>query len=137
MNSTSTRVIPASFDRSLTLVRRLLERAGLSVVEEFDLSKEPYFERGIVRCFCVVLLVDTPVLLFEAIALDRAAAVFLPLHIVISGDRDVSFVHWVNPVTSSGLRPPAPAKEALEGLCHRLETALAALPAQATATAGT
>lgn len=123
-----TRVIPESFDKSLALIRRLLSAAGLGVVGEFDMSREPYFQLGVASRSCVVLLVDTPVLLFEAIALDRSAAVFLPQHVVISGDGDTSYVHWVNPITSSGLRPPAPAKAALADLHKRITDVLSDLP---------
>lgn len=131
-----TRVIPDAFEKSLPLIRRLLSTAGFSVVEEFDMSREPAFQLGIASRSCVVLLVDTPVLLFEAIALDRSAAVFLPLHVVISGDRDTSYVHWANPITSSGLRPPAPAKGALDELYRRVTETLSEPPRPVTATAG-
>ena len=124
----NTRCIPESFGKSVPLIRRLLAAAGLNVVEEFNVSSEPYFQLGIARRSCTVLLVDTPALLFECIALDRAAAVFLPVHVVISGDRDTSYVHWVNPVASSGLRPPAPAKIPLENLCALVTQALSSLP---------
>jgi hypothetical protein len=123
-----TRVIPECFEKSVPLVRRLLSTAGCSIVGEFDLSTEPYLHLGIARRSCLVLLVDTPVLLFASIALDRSAAAFLPMHIVISGDRDTSYVHWINPVTGSGLRPPAPAKGALENLYARVTEALSELP---------
>ncbi|MBS1854245.1 MAG: hypothetical protein JST11_02685 [Acidobacteria bacterium] len=124
----STRTVPEPFGRAVPLVRRLLLSAGLSVVEEFNVSGESYFRLGVASRSCIVLLVDSPVLLFEAIALDRAAAVFLPVHVVITGDRDTSYIHWANPVASSGLRPPVPAKGALEELCGRVHQALAALP---------
>ena len=130
----NTRVIPESFGKSVALIRRLLLGAGLRVVEEFDVSSEPYFQLGIARRFCTVLLVDTPALLFECIALDRAAAVFLPVHVVISGDRDATYVHWANPVMSSGLRPPMPAKIPLENLCACITQALSGLPQAAEAT---
>jgi hypothetical protein len=133
----NTRFIPASFGKSVSLIRRLLVVAGLNVVKEFDVSSEPYFQLGIARRSRRVLLVDTPALLFECIALDRAAAVFLPVHVVISGDRDTSYVHWVNPVASSGLRPPAPAKIPLESLCARVTQALSSLPQTAEGTAQT
>jgi hypothetical protein len=123
-----TRVIPESFEKSVALIRRLLAAAGLAVVEEFDMSREPYFQLGIASRSCAVLLVDTPLLLFESIALDRSAAVFLPLHVVISGDRDTSYVHWTDPVTSSGLRAPAPARGALDELYKRLTETLSELP---------
>jgi hypothetical protein len=106
----------------------MLSAAGFSIVEEFDMSKEPYFQLGVAKRSCTVLLVDTPVLLFEAIALDRSAAVFVPLHIVISGDRDTSYVHWADPVADSGLRPPASAKAALEQVYKRVTEALSGLP---------
>ena len=122
-----TRVIPESFEKSLALIRRLLVAAGFTVVEEIDMSSEPYFRLGVASRSCVVLLVDTPVLLFEAIALDRSAAAFLPLHVVISGDRDISYVHWADPITSSGLRPPAPARGELEEAYRRISETLSAL----------
>ena len=122
-----TRVIPESFEKSLALIRRLLTAAGFTVVEEIDMSREPYFRLGVASRSCVVLLVDTPVLLFEAIALDRSAAAFLPLHVVISGDRDISYVHWADPITSSGLRPPAPARGALDEAYRRITETLSAL----------
>ena len=126
--SGNTRVIPESFGKSVPLIRRLLLDGGLSIVEEFNVSREPYFQLGIASRSCVVLLVDTPALLFECIALDRAATVFLPVHVVISGDRDTSYVHWANPMASSGLRPPAPAKVPLKNLCARITRALSRLP---------
>jgi uncharacterized protein (DUF302 family) len=124
----NTRTVPEPFGRAVPMVRRLLLSAGLAVVEEFDVSGESYFRLGVANRSCVVLLVDSPVLLFEAIALDRAAAVFLPIHVVITGDRDTSYIHWANPAVSSGLRPPVPAKGPLEELCGRIHQALAALP---------
>jgi hypothetical protein len=123
----NTRVIPGPFGKSVPLIRRLLSDGGLSIVDEFNLSNEPYFQLGVATRSCTVLLVDTPALLFECIALDRAAAVFLPVHIVISGDRDTTYVHWANPVMSSGLRPPMPAKVPLENLCARITQALSKL----------
>src|SRR5215467_9393276 len=92
-----TRTVPGSFEKALPLIHRRLFERGLTVTE-LDISRE--------QCSCAVLLVDSPELLFEAIALDRAAAVFLPLHIVVSGGRDMSSVNWVNPVSGFRLRPP-------------------------------
>jgi uncharacterized protein (DUF302 family) len=124
----NTRMVPDGFGSCVPRVRRLLEDAGLNIVEEFDLTNLPYFQIGIGSRRCTVLLVDMPVLLFEAVALDRAAAVFLPIHVVICGDRDTSYVHWANPMVSSGLRPPSPSKEPLDKLCSRVTQALSRLP---------
>jgi hypothetical protein len=123
--------IDEAFGKLVPMVRRVLAQAGLGVAAELDVSGESYFRPGIGRRSCVVLLVDTPVLLFEAIALDRGGAVFVPVHLVISGDGETSYVHWANPVTSSGLRPPAPAKAPLEHLCAQVARALAELPQSA------
>ena len=129
----ATRVIPEPFDRALLQIRRLLAGQGLNVVEQLDMSSEPSLQPGISARSFVILLVDSPVLLFEAIALDRAAAVFVPLHVVVSGDQDTSYVLWVNPVSESGLRPPAPARSALGELYVRVTEALSELPRDAAA----
>jgi uncharacterized protein (DUF302 family) len=118
-------------EKSVAFIRRSLRLNGLNVVAELDLSASPDSAdtRG-----CVVLLVDTPELLFEAIALDRGAAVLVPVHIVLSGDRDSSRVHWANPLANSGLRAPASARLPIERLCVRVRQTLAgALESAATA----
>lgn len=117
--SGNVRIVAEARARCVSQVQRLLWDAGLSVVEEFDIAAE--------NSEWTVLLVDTPGLLFESIALDRAAAVFLPVHVVIRGDGEVSTVSWANPMASSGLRPPATAKIPLETLCARVTAALSAL----------
>ena len=127
-------VVPESFGKSILLVRQLLFAAGLRVVKEFNLSNEPYLQ--LAGQSCVVLLVDTPVLLFEAIALDREAAVFIPIHILISGDREESYIHWANPVASSGLRAPVAARGAMENLYARVSEALSDLHQPAATLAG-
>ena len=120
-------MIAEPFSKSLLMIRRLLADAGLKVVGEFELSGAPRGRNGPGSQSCVVLLVDTPALLFESIVLDRAAAVFLPVHVVISGDADTTYVHWADPVLSSGLRPPMPAKIPLANLCARVTQALSGL----------
>ncbi len=119
------RRIPEPFDKTLLLIRNSLASAGFSIVAKIDVSSA--LQTGSSDC-CVVLLVDTPILLFEAIVLDRAPAAFLPLHVVVCGDRTASEVYCANPMVTSGLRPPEPAKGALEALYRHLSDALAGLP---------
>lgn len=121
-----TRMVPERLDKAVTAVRRLLEDAGLRVVDELEIG-QCLSDANIPGQPCRILLVDTPVLLFESIALDRAAAVFLPVHIAVCGNSESTSVHWANPVVSAGLRPPAPAKGPLEVLCARITEALAPL----------
>jgi hypothetical protein len=115
------------FARSVPLVRRLLLDAGLRIVTEIEVSNGPDYHYGLATHSCVVLLVDTPVLLFEAIALDRGAAVFVPVHVVVGGDHGSSYVHWANPIATSGLRPPVSARRPLENLYACVTRALADL----------
>jgi hypothetical protein len=124
----NTRIIAETIERSVPLVRRLLREAGLSVVEEFCLSNNPHFQLGVARRSCIVLLVDTPELLLQCIALDHAAAVFLPVHVVLSGDSDTTYVYWTHPLAGFGQRPPLPAKAPLEELSARVTEALRVLP---------
>jgi hypothetical protein len=118
--SGSIRVVPESFERSVALIRRLTA-AGFTVVEEFDVSGEPYFLLVIARRSCVLLLYK-PMLLLEPIALHRSVAVFLPLHVVINGDRDISSTHWANPVTCSGLQ--LPVRDVLDEVYRRITEAI-------------
>ena len=122
------RIIGETVERSVPVIRRMLREAGLSVVEEFSLSNNPHFQLETARRPCIVLLVDTPEALLQSIALDRAPAVFLPVHVVVSGDGDTSYVYWAHPLGGSGQRPPLPAKTPLEELNARVTQALRALP---------
>jgi hypothetical protein len=128
LSTGNTRVISEPLRRSLPLIRRLLLDAGLSIIAELDVSGTPHLQAEVATRSCTVLLVDTPLLLLEAIALDRAGAIFLPIHVVISGEGDTSYVFWANPMMSSGLRPPAPSKGPLEDLCARITKAFSELP---------
>ena len=105
----------AGIEKTASIVRRSLCDRGLQVVDEIHLSGGE----------CVVLLVDTPELLLEAVALDRGGAVLVPVHVVITSDGPRSFVCWANPIAVSGLRPPASARAALERLCGRIRQTLA------------
>ncbi len=96
------RIIGETVERSVPVIRRMLREAGLSVVEEFSLSNNPHFQLETARRPCIVLLVDTPEALLQSIALDRAPAVFLPVHVVVSGDGDTSYVYWAHPLGGSG-----------------------------------
>lgn len=102
-------VIPEPFDRALRLVRDTLCSNELNVVAEVDVSARIKRELNIGFGPCRVLLVDSPCLLLEACTLDRAAAAFVPLHIVLCGRGPQTAVHWMNPATLGGVRLPAGA----------------------------
>ncbi|HWC98419.1 MAG TPA: DUF302 domain-containing protein, partial [Candidatus Sulfopaludibacter sp.] len=89
-------LIDAPFEQALPVLRQALEAGGLSVSGEMDLSERIHRQLGLGFGACRVLLVDSPYLLLEALALDRSAAALLPLHVVVSGRGDVTCVHWMN-----------------------------------------
>jgi hypothetical protein len=123
-----THIIRQNFEKSVPLVRRLLRDAGLSIVQEFSLADNQPPPLGGARRSCIVLLVDTPGLFFECVALDRAAAAFVPIHVVVCGDKETSYVHWEHPLQRPGPRAPIPSRIPLEELCSRLTKALGGLP---------
>lgn len=127
-NAGNIRFIPETVERSVPVIRRMLRDAGLSVVEEFSLLNNPHFQLGTARPSCIVLLVDTPEALLQSIALDRVAALFLPVHVVVSGDRDTAYVYWAHPLAGSGQQAPVPATAPLEELNARVTQALRVLP---------
>lgn len=116
--------VPLGFHRTCKLLHRLLGEGGISVVEHIELSHAFPSENAVGIRRCVLWMVDCPMLLFEAVALDRAAAVFLPLHIVITGDEHSTCIHWTHPAEAMGLRLPPAAKRPVDTLYCRLSQVL-------------
>jgi uncharacterized protein (DUF302 family) len=113
------------FDRALRTIRQALAGGGLSITGELDVSNRIRREFNIGFERCVILLVDSPALLLEAVALDRAAAALLPLHVVVSSRDSQTMIHWSNPTAVEGIRLPAgaaaPIAKLLSLLSHTLE----------------
>lgn len=108
---------PFSFQLTLKSMLRLVSNEGLSVVEQFNMT--PAFNNGVPeRTNCTVLLVDTPMLLFEAIALDSSMAAFIPLHIVLMGDEQSCSIFWSD-TPANIASPTAPARNATIAILHR------------------
>jgi uncharacterized protein (DUF302 family) len=117
-------MISERFDKAVKLIRSALAEAELSVVGEFDATgafgKEPGKKAEQARIF----LVDCPLVVFEAQALDRAAWVFFPLHVLVWADGDRT---QVSTVSSGGLfdvRLPLGAAGPMERLQARVTMAL-------------
>ncbi len=115
-------VIEDQFDRALKTIRSELTATDLNIVAEFDTAE--VINGNPSRRPCRILLVDNPLLVFEALALDRAAAVFLPLHVVISGAGDRTEVSIANPTHLLDARFPAGAADPVDRLVGRIELAL-------------
>ena len=116
--------ISEPFDRALRAVREALARAELSVVTEVDVSARVKRELNLGFVPCRILLVDSPCLLLEAAALDRAAAALLPLHVVLSARGPETLVHWMCPAAIEGVRLPMGAAAPLLKLQAMLTRAM-------------
>lgn len=119
-----TYTITAPFETGLKLVRDTLLGAGLSISGEFDVSSSLNRGMGTFSTPSRILYVDSPLWLFEALALDRAAAVFLPLHVLVAANGAQTSVCWVKPAEVLGGRLPAGAATPLDEIQARLAQAL-------------
>jgi uncharacterized protein (DUF302 family) len=120
----STCLIPVPYLSGLKLVRDALQNARFSILGEVDLFEGLGGDAGVTSHLCRVIYIDSPVLLFETLILDRAAEVFLPLHLLVRQDRRKTCVHWINPAAVFGARPPASAAIPLYELQTRVSEAL-------------
>ena len=119
-----TYVIAEEFGKALKLVRHVLAERELSVTSEWDTTESQGWSSAQNPSHSRLLLVDSPVLLFEAMALDRAAGALIPMHVLVSSDRDRTQVVFVEPATLFARRPPVGAAGPLEELKARIRAAL-------------
>lgn len=116
--------VPRSYESTLQSLRGLLRSAGLSVVQHIDLSHDSRVELEAGTSKCALMIVDCPLLLFEAVALDRSAAVLIPLHLVLTGNEHHTWIHWAHPAGAFGLRLAATAQGPVDALYARLTEVL-------------
>jgi uncharacterized protein (DUF302 family) len=123
--------IPARIDCVLKTLRSALAEVGLSIVREIDVSgmSRRRADNGAARS--TILLVDSALLTFEAVALDRAGAVFMPLHVLVSSSGEGTDVFVADPVDVLHLRTPVGAGDPMKTLLARVAMAVesAAAPA--------
>ncbi|HWQ54487.1 MAG TPA: hypothetical protein VN442_12455 [Bryobacteraceae bacterium] len=77
--------IPEPHDAALRMVRKALARQGLRVPAELDIAASIRQELGAGVAPCIVLYVDDPVVLLEAIVFHRGAPLLIPQPLVITG----------------------------------------------------
>jgi len=136
MNRTSagrTYVIAEDFDKALKLVRHALAERELGVTSEWDTIENRCGGFGQKLQRSRLLLVDSPILMFEAMALDRAAGALFPLHVLLSADGDRTQAIFVEPTTLFALRPPVGAAGPLEEMKSRIRAALESAAARSEA----
>jgi hypothetical protein len=69
-------------------------------------------------------LVDSPILTFEAMTLDRAVGALIPMHVPVSLGCDRTHIILVQPATLFARRPTVGAAGLLEQLTARIKAAL-------------
>src|SRR5579875_766347 len=94
--STTAFIIDTPFDSALPRIRRTLRSDQLSIAAEIDAAQRVKRALEIYVPPCRVLLIDNPAFLLETTAIDRASAIFIPLHLVISGAGNRTLVHMLN-----------------------------------------
>lgn len=126
-SAVQTYIVPERFDRALKSIRAALRDVELEIVDEVQVSDNG--RSALERRFsdARILLIGCPILDFEAMALGRAAAVFFPLHVLVSAEPEQTRVFVVNPTTLFAGRLPMGASEPLNRLVARISLALDSL----------
>jgi uncharacterized protein (DUF302 family) len=89
-------VLDTAFEPALAQIRQAIRQDQLSIAAEVDAAQRVRHALEIFVPQCRVLLVDSPLLLLEATAIDRASAIFVPLHLVVSSAGDRTLVQMLN-----------------------------------------
>ena len=129
LSAAETHTIAQPFDRALKLIRTALVDQELDITAEFDVTNRFAAGSGTNRGPSRLLLVDSPLLLFEALALDRAAGVFVPLHVLVTADGGRTQAACMDPASLFDVRLPTGAAQPLERLRNRVNAALESLAA--------
>jgi uncharacterized protein (DUF302 family) len=121
---TETLIMQQPVTEALKVIRRALAQEGLEIAADLDMAGRIRKAFRIDLAPCRVLCIDCPVVLLEALALDRLAAVLLPLHLVVEGHDDLTLVHLLSPAAAlySGL--PVTARAAVSKLQARVAHAV-------------
>jgi len=94
---TLTFVLEESFESALKTLRRAFAEDQLCVAVELDAAKRIRRALNLAVSPCRILLVENPIFMLEATAIDRSSAVFIPLHVVVSGNGANTLIHVLNP----------------------------------------
>lgn len=120
-------VIGMRFEPALKRIRQALAKRQLSIAGEYDIAGNLAQDTGEKPTPARLLLVDSPLLLFEALALDRAAGVFIPLHVLVSAGGDRTQVTCIEPAAAFEVRLPPGSAQPLEELRNCLASTLQSL----------
>ncbi len=117
--------VPESFDRAVQLVSNSVRKRGMRIAGQLDVSRRLQRSLAMMLEPCKVLFVLPGPVALSAPARDPRAAIFLPLHIVISGDGKQSEIQILNRVqredASAAIAPNALVVEAQRQLTDAIE----------------
>lgn len=94
--STTAFVIDSAFDFALARIRRTIRASQLAIAAEIDTAQRVKRALDINVPPCRVLLVDNPAFMLETTAVDRASGIYIPLHLVVSGNGSRTLVYMLN-----------------------------------------
>ena len=124
------------FETAVRKVRTALRRQGLHTAMELDIAARIRSELGAGVAPCLVLYVDDPAVLLEAVVFHRGAPLLIPQPVVITGDhrhsevsvRSVAQLHGAIPecVRDPALDLLRRIKRTLEGVAEKKEAELVA-----------
>ena len=119
-----TLIVRQPLNQALRSIRRALAEGGLQIATDLDMAGRIRKALRIDFPPCRVLGVDCPVALLEALALDRSAAVLLPLHLVVAGQDGFTLIHLFNPAAPLYGGLPVTARAAVSKLQARIAQAV-------------
>jgi hypothetical protein len=94
--------IDEPYEAALRMVRIALSRQGLRASAELDIAATIRMELGAGVASCIVLYVDDPVVLLEAIVFNRGAGLLIPQPLVVTGDNGHTEIHVRSPERPGG-----------------------------------
>ena len=119
-----TLIVRQPLNQALRSIRRALAEGGLEIATDLDMAGRIRNALRIDFPPCRVLGIDCPVALLEALALDRSAAVLLPLHLVVAGRDGFTLIHLLNPAAALYGGLPVTARAAVSKLQARVAQAV-------------
>jgi uncharacterized protein (DUF302 family) len=111
------------YDVALRMVRIALARQGLRAPAELDIAARIRQELGAGVAPCIVLYVDDPAVLLEAVVFNRGAALLIPQPIVVTGDNRQSEVLLRSAEMAAGAIPET-VRDPLIGVQVRMTRAI-------------
>lgn len=111
------------YEAAVRTVRSALKRHGLRTALELDVAARIRHEIGAGVAPCLVLYVDDPAVLLEALVFDRGAALQIPQAVAITGDSRRSAALVRSPESLNGTVPES-VRDPLLDLLRRISRAM-------------